>query len=203
MGTYLHPQSADPNDAVAAFTEYAADHLWVASHLIQLAGVALMVTALLLLMRKLETDGPSMLARLTTGVAVTSLAVAMALQAVDGVALKRMVDAWAGAPEAEKAIAFHAAFAVRQIEIGLACMLCLALGSAATLCGITLLVDAAWPRWICGLAIIGGVPTFIAGVTMAYTGFSDAVMMINMPANSLLLVWMFAVGVHMWRQESR
>lgn len=159
-----------------------------------------MVTALLLLMRKLEST--SMLARLTTAVAVTSLAVAMALQAVDGVALKRMVDAWAGAPDAGKAIAFHAAFAVRQIEIGLACMLCLALGSAATLCGITLLVDAAWPRWICGLAIIGGVPTVVAGVTMAYTGFSDAVMMINMPANSLLLVWMFAVGVHMWRQDA-
>jgi hypothetical protein len=43
LGTYLHPMPADPNDAVAAFTEYAADRLWVASHLTQLAGVTLMV----------------------------------------------------------------------------------------------------------------------------------------------------------------
>ena len=34
---------ADPNDAVAAFTEYAADQLWGASHLMQLAGLTLMV----------------------------------------------------------------------------------------------------------------------------------------------------------------
>jgi hypothetical protein len=203
VGTYLHPQSADPNDTVAAFTEYAADHLWVASHLIQLAGVALMVVALLFLMQRLETERASLPARLASGVAIASLAVAMALQAVDGVALKRMVDAWAEAPDAAKAIAFRAAFAVRQIEIGLACMLCLSLGAAATLCGVTLLVDGAWPRWICGLAIIGGVATSIAGVAIAYTGFSDLVMMINMPANSLLLLWMLAVGVHTWRLEGR
>jgi hypothetical protein len=42
VGTYLHPMKADANDAVAAFTEYAADHIWVASHLTQLVGVTLM-----------------------------------------------------------------------------------------------------------------------------------------------------------------
>ena len=43
IGTYLHPLAADPNEAVAAFSEYAADRLWVASHLTQLAGVVLLV----------------------------------------------------------------------------------------------------------------------------------------------------------------
>jgi hypothetical protein len=38
---------------------------------------------------------------------------------------------------------------------------------------------------------------------MAYTGFSAITMEINMPANLLLLVWMFATGVIMWRQEPR
>ncbi len=33
VGTYLHPLGADPHDLVAAFTEYALDPLWVASHL--------------------------------------------------------------------------------------------------------------------------------------------------------------------------
>jgi hypothetical protein len=48
IGTYLHPQQADPNDAVAAFAEYAADQLWVASHLLQLAGFVLIGAAFLL-----------------------------------------------------------------------------------------------------------------------------------------------------------
>lgn len=52
LGTYLHPMEADPNDAAAAFAEYAADRLWVASHLAQLIGVALIVAALLTLSRE-------------------------------------------------------------------------------------------------------------------------------------------------------
>src|SRR5262249_59619295 len=102
VGTYLHPLEADPNDAVAAFTEYAADHLWVASHLTQLAGVALMVTALLLLTQQLETRSGPGWARVAAAGAIASLAIATALQAVDGIALKRMVDAWAMAPAAQK-----------------------------------------------------------------------------------------------------
>jgi hypothetical protein len=33
IGTFLHPMEADPNVPLAAFTEYAADRNWVASHL--------------------------------------------------------------------------------------------------------------------------------------------------------------------------
>ena len=39
-GTWLHPMRADPNVPLAAFTEYTADRNWIASHLMQLAGVA-------------------------------------------------------------------------------------------------------------------------------------------------------------------
>ena len=45
-GTMFHPLGADPWDHLAAFTEYAADDGWVASHLIQFVGVALMFIGL-------------------------------------------------------------------------------------------------------------------------------------------------------------
>jgi hypothetical protein len=35
-------------------------------------------------------------------------------------------------------------------------------------------------------------------VVMAYTGFSGPAMAINMPASSVLLVWMLILGVFMW-----
>lgn len=127
-GTYLHPMQADPNDAVAAFTEYAADRFWIASHLTQLAGVALMVAALLLLARQLETASGAVWSRLASAGAVASLALAAALQAVDGIALKAMVDTWAAAPAAQKEVAFYAAFAVRQVEVGLASIVSLLFG---------------------------------------------------------------------------
>ena len=200
VGTYLHPMKADPNEAVAAFTEYAADRLWVASHLTQLAGIALTVAALLFLAQQLETAAGRALSRLAAGGAIASLAVATALQAVDGMALKVMVDTWAVAPVAQKDVAFHAVFAVRQVEVGLASTLSLLFGLTVTVYGVALLRDRLYPKWVAGLAIVGGVPTTIAGVVMAYTGFSGLAMAINMPASSLLLVWMLTVGVFMWRR---
>ena len=84
VGTYLHPMEANPNEPVAAFTEYAADDFWVFSHLMQLAGVASMVAALLFLTTVLETRRGPGIARVAAGGAIASLALAAALQAVDG-----------------------------------------------------------------------------------------------------------------------
>ena len=202
IGTYLHPMSADPNVPLAAFTEYAASHIWVASHLLQLAGVMLIAAALVLLSRKMA-DGPgaewSALGALG---AIVSLAVASALQAVDGVALKFMVDNWAAIPEPGKAALFDATFGVRQIEVGLASIGSLLFGLTISIYGVALLIDRRFPRWLGAVAIVGGIPTAIGGVAIAYTGFSNLAMMINMPANSLLVLWMIALGIYSWRQPA-
>jgi hypothetical protein len=198
VGTYLHPLEADPNQAAAAFAEYARDGWWVGSHLAQLAGVSLITAALLRLAQSLEAGRAAGWARLGAGGAIAGLSVAAALQAVDGIALKAMVDAWATAPEAAKDAVFHAAFAVRQVEIGLASVLSLVLGLTVTAYGVALLVDGTYPRWLGGLAIGGGAPTTAAGIVMAHTGFSRLAMAVSMGASSLVLVWVFALGVCMW-----
>jgi len=199
-GTYLHPMNADPNLPLAAFAEYAADHKWVATHLMQLSGIALMVAALALLSRRLA-GGPAD-AEVTLGAvgAVASLAVAAALQAVDGVALKAMVDSWAAAQGREKEVLFQASFAVRQIEVGLASMTSLFFGLTVLVYGLALLRDSRLPKWLGFLAIAGGAPMAIAGIMIAYSGFSESEMAIIMPSSSLLLFWMIALGVWMWKK---
>ena len=159
-----------------------------------------MVAALLILAKQLDARSGTAWPRLAAGGAIASLAATTALQAVDGIALKAMVDSWAVAPAAQKEIIFHAAFAVRQVEVGLASTLSILFGLTVTVYGVALLRDGTFPKWVAGLAIVGGVPTAAAGVVMAYTGFSGLAMTINMPASSLLLVWMLAVGVLMWRR---
>jgi len=154
----------------------------------------------LFLTEQLKESRGSSVARIAAAGAIASLTLAAALQAVDGIALKAMVDAWAVAPASQKQGVFHAAFAVRQIEIGLASMLSLSLGLTATLSGGALFGDDRYPKWFAVLAIAGGVPTMVAGVVMAYTGFSGLAMAINMPANLLLLLWMLALGVLLWRR---
>ena len=71
--------------------------------------------------------------------AITSLALAAELQAVDGNTLKAMVKAWAAAPELQRDGNFHAVLAIRQLEIGLASMFTLSMGFTATIIGIALM----------------------------------------------------------------
>ena len=201
VGTYLHPMGADPSMPLAAFTEYAADRHWVASHLMQLLGIVSMMAALVLLSRRMM-DGPAAeWATLGMTGAVASLAVASALQAVDGVALKVMVDAWVATAEPGKAALFQGAFGVRQIEVGLASIASLLLGLTASTYGVALLIDHRFPRWLGALAIVGGAPTAIAGVVIGRTGFSNLAMAINMPSGSLLILWMIVLGVSGWRRR--
>lgn len=199
VGTYLHPMSADPNVPRAAFTEYAASHHWVAIHLTQLFGVVL-ITASLVLLSRTMADGPAAeWATLGAVGAIASLSVASALQAVDGIAVKVMVDTWAATPEPAS---FSAAFGVRQVEVGLASIGSLLFGLTATVYGVAILIDGRLPGWIAVVAIVGGVPTAIAGVVMASTGFSNQAMLIGMPADALLILWMVALGICGWKRAS-
>ena len=202
IGTFLHPMDADPNNALAAFTEYAADQMWVASHLTQFFGVALIVSGLVTLSRMLTSGNAGGWAQLGLAGSIASLAVAAALQAVDGVALKAMVDAWAVAPEIDKAMLFHAAFGVRQVEAGLASLMGLLFGLTVAIYGVALVVDTNYPQWLGWVGIIGGIATAVASVVIGYTGFSSLAMAINMPASSVLLIWVIIVGIMMWRRSN-
>ncbi len=68
--------------------------------------------------------------------------------------------------------------------------------------GVAMISDRSFITWLGWLAIIGGVPTAIGGVVIAYTGFSGLAMSINMPASSLLLIWMITLGVLFWRRDT-
>jgi hypothetical protein len=120
---------------------------------------------------------------------------------VDGIALKAMVDAWTAAPAVEKNAAFRAAFAVRQIEIGLASFSSLVFGASAALYGAALLNSRVFSPWLGWLGIAAGFGIAATGFAIAYTGFSDVEMLILMPASLLLLAWMVALGVMMWRDS--
>jgi hypothetical protein len=136
VSTLLHPLGSDPNDPPAAFAEYAADSHWVWSHLGQFLGFALLGMALVALAGTLEPGRPAAWARIGLAATAAMIAMAAALQAVDGVALKVMVDRWAAATGDARMLAYEAAFAVRQVEIGLASLLSLVSGLTLTVFGV-------------------------------------------------------------------
>src|SRR5262249_60980468 len=128
-----------------------------------------------------------------------SIAMAAALQAVDGVALKMMVNRWMQASAETRARVFDAAFAVRQIEIGMASLLSILFGLTVSVFGISMLTGRRFPAWLGWIGLLGGLATASAGVAQAYTGFSALAMTLSMPAGSVLLVWAIVVGVFLWR----
>ncbi|MDX1434841.1 MAG: hypothetical protein R3286_20540, partial [Gammaproteobacteria bacterium] len=155
IGTLLHPLSADPGDATAAFTEYAADGSWVFTHLLQLLGAVLIGGGLIALAWKLRAGAAGAWALLAVLVTVATVALAGALQAVDGVALKIMVDRWVAAG-ADGAPVFEATYAVRQIEVGLASMMGVLFGLAVLLYGVAMIASPITPRWLGAIGVLTG-----------------------------------------------
>jgi len=113
-----------------------------------------------------------------------------------------MVDSWVNAPPVDKPVAFQAAFAVRQIEIGVASLVGLVFGITVVLYGLAVALSHTYPKWLGWLAVISGVAISLAGITMAYTGFSVLAMNIYMPAILVFLVWLIIMGVLMWRRAA-
>jgi Domain of unknown function (DUF4386) len=199
-GTFLHPSSADPNDAIAAFTEYAGDRLWVFSHLMQLLGCLSIAASLVLFSHTLMAGAAAVWARLGMAGAIASMAMFSALQAIDGVALKVMVDRWRAAVEPEKAIVFQVAFGVRQIEIGLASISSLLFGLTMLIYGMAILSDRQFPRWLGAIAILGSTLNIAGGIVYADSGFSNLGMWLTMPGGILLMGWLIALSIREWQQ---
>ena len=199
VATMLHPLDAQPGDAPAAFAEYALDRFWVATHLGQLLGVLLVAAGLVALSWKLRAGRAGLWALLAGLATVASVSLAGALQAVDGIALKFMVDRWSSSADGARSVVFEAAFGVRQIEIGLASLMGAFFGLTALLYGIALLLSPIAPTWLGVFGVVAGAATVISSVIQAHAGFSDIAMATSMPSTLLLLVWSICIGILLLR----
>jgi hypothetical protein len=200
VATMLHPMDAHPGDALAAFAEYALDRYWVATHLGQLLGVVLITIGFVALSWKLRAGRAGAWALLAGLAAVASVSLAAALQAVDGVALKFMVDRWSSASAEAQAAVFEAAFGVRQIEIGLASLMLALVGLTVLLYGVTILLSSVAGAWLGVFGVLAGAATLASSIIQAHAGFSDIAMTMSMPSTLLVLLWSVCIGVFLFRK---
>jgi hypothetical protein len=202
-GTLLHPADADAGVPAAAFAEYAgvSRAAWVASHLLQLGGVAGTVLVAVLLARAVDGSRGSAWVTATSVLGTAGLATAVVLQAVDGVALKAVVDLWSQA-EADRPQLFAAALAVRQVEIGLAALFALVLAAAFLALGSGLLTAPAGSRGLGGLAVVAAAAGAVDAGAMALSGFSAGTMLVTAVSGPLALLWLLAAAVWSWRRAA-
>jgi hypothetical protein len=204
IAEYFHPAKEDPMDNHAVFMEYAHSRIWTAVHLGEYFGFLLLLGGLVALYYSVSAKRGlgAGIAPFGLAAAVTAAASFTVLQAVDGVALKRAVDAWASAPAPEKTAAFAAAEAVRWTEIGMNSFSYFLAGLTLFLFGATIALGRVYPRWAGVIAAVSGAAFIYNGVVeVAYEGFVPSI--IKLVGLLLLVVWALIMAVLMWRNAGR
>lgn len=193
------------NEHHEIFETYAHDQVWGAVHLGQFGGMALLLGGLIALAFFLDIEaGPARwFSRLGAAAAATTLALYGVLQAVDGVALKQAVTAWASAPAAEQAARFATAESIRWLEWGVRSYQDYALGLTLVLLGAALLMGQRLPRALGLLLALSGLAYFAQGWIAGSEGFSAAQSVAIVLGWIFSLVWMIWLGVEAWRTEPR
>ena len=205
LGTALHPVPADGNDAAVAFGVYAevSRSVWLAAHLLPLVGITGMVLAMVLLSRAVATTGTGRLwARLTEVTGAVAIAVTAVLQAVDGVALKAIVDMWAHASAADRSALFAAAQAVRQVEIGMDAVFSLGLAMTTLAFAVVLWEARRAGRVLAGVSLATAATAAVAGVLLGLQGFSAAAMNAGMASGLLGMVLTVAAAAWVRRRTA-
>ncbi len=173
VSTAFHP-GGTPNDHVGSFTLYANSASWTADHLVTFAAFTITISGLLVLFSALNLPNgmSSLVARIGRVLATVAIALSAVRFAVDGVVLKRAVDAWVIASDAEKAARFANAETVRWMEEA-------AMSYQTVVLGLTLIVLAALivgtarvPRPIGLLLALGGAGYLVTGWILGAAGFA-------------------------------
>ena len=133
---------------------------------------------------------------------MVALALYGVLQAVDGVALKQAVDAWARAPAADKAARFASAEALRWLEWGVRSYHSFVLGLAFLLGATVIVGTARLPRPIGYLMGASGLAYLVQGWVLGEEGFSASNGLPTLLGILLVLVWCVWLLVTAWRMPA-
>jgi hypothetical protein len=197
----LHPGRENANDHPAVFAEYAQSANWTPVHLGQFAGDAVIIAALLALYSalRIQSGTAGWTNRLAAASAVITLGLYGVLQAVDGVTLKRVVDAWVSAPAAEKAARFASAEAVRWLEEGVRSYQDIMLGITFLLFAVVIVWKAGIPKPIGYLMGLSGIAYLAQGWVLGFEGFSPTHGLAQLPAYVFILAWIIWLAVTAFR----
>jgi hypothetical protein len=168
----IHPHHEPANDHPRVFAEYAASTTWTWVHYLQFGAALTVIIGFLLLHAAITAYGrDSTLARLGSATAVATLAVFAVNMAIDGIALKRSVEAWVTASPDEQSTRFASAETVRWLEWGANAFFQILLGSTVILFGLAIVRTAVVATVLGWTAAGAGIGLVANGMLTGYDGF--------------------------------
>jgi Domain of unknown function (DUF4386) len=202
--TLFHPDG-DANNHPAVFAEYASSASYTALHFVQFVFMAVLLAGLLVLFFALDVRSGALgwVGRFAVVSVVVALALYGVLQAVDGVALKQAVDAWASAPEAQKATRFASAETVRWLEWGINEYQIFMFALALILLATVIVGTARVPRAIGYLMGLTAIPMLVQSFVVGTEGFSVSWLAgsLSVVALPLMLAWSIWLLIVAWRMK--
>jgi hypothetical protein len=195
----LFHTGGNANDHPAIFAAYARSATWTVVHVAQFACMVTLLAGLLGLFSALDVQAAtaSLANRLGAVSTTATLALCGVVLAVDGVALKQAVNAWANAPEGEKAARFASAETMRWLEWGTRSYENFTLGLAVLLAAVVVR-RARFPRPIAYVMGLAALAYLVQGWLAGAEGFSPTHTVAIVAAEVLNAVWMTWLLVVAW-----
>ena len=205
VGNMLHPRSDDIEVYAEQIKEVAASDFWITDHLMFFVG-AILISVFLIALHRTMLDGlAGALSRLAYFGTVASTAVITVLVGLDGLASKAIHDAWAAAPDSEKATALRVAEAMEEVDVGVfSAWIILFFGATFIAYGLAVAMSDNFPKWLGWAAAVLGVISLVVGFYQAYDGLS--VFITNQAfagTATLLTVWVLVMAILMARKTMR
>ena len=201
-GNLLHARSADIEVYAEQIKAVAESDIWITDHLLFFVGAVLIGVFLVALHRTMLDGLPGALSRLGYFGALASAAVVTVVVGLDGMASKAIHNAWAAAPDSEKAVALRIAEAMEEVDVGIfSAWIILFFGATFIAYGLAVAMSNNFPKWLGWVATALGVISLVVGFYQAYDGLSVFVTNYAFSGTaSLLTIWVLIMAVLMGRK---
>lgn len=198
----LHPRSATLRNPEAFLKMIAESTIWIGDHVGIVFAVLLVTGGLVAIAHSIADERGAGWAHLGEAGALVSAGVLCVLMATDGIAVKVLANAWAGAPDAEKAGMFRMAHALAWINFAVfSIWTTVFFGVTIFLYGVASLRSAAYPKWLGWVAVLASIGSALIGLNLVYRGPSALVGNVLFPIFSIIItIWVFVMGALLWRK---
>ena len=200
----LHPRPEEIDSVLSELEMVRDSGIWVFDH--YMLGVAIVLGLLggVAISRSYAEEPARSWGRFALVAQIVGVTIGLLTVAVDGMIVGKVVDEWAVAGGGTDTPEYVIAAAVTNVSLGLFTALIGSLfGVVATLYGLAGLNSSTYPRWLGGLALLGGLLGFTAGTVQFLGGISNlSATVLFLPASLAFTIWLFASGWYLWQGTS-
>ena len=205
VGNMLHARSDDIEVYAEQIKAVAESDIWITVHLLFFVGAVLMAVFLIALHRTMLDGLAGALSRLGYFGTLASTGVITVAVGLDGMASKAIHDAWAAAPDSEKATALRVAEAMEEMDVGIfSAWIILFFGATFIAYGLAVATSDNFPKWLGWVAVVLGLISLAVGFYQAYDGLSVFITNYAFAGTATLLtVWVLVMAILMARKTMR